>query len=267
MPATLVRLTNTSRLRQTVRRHPEYRAVLAIGASWVAVVVLHIGPARLEVGSGGRAATRDLTMLADWTLMCVAMMGPVALPAVRHVATNSLRWRSQRAVAEFLAAYLAVWVVFGVFALAAVSAAERLVARDVVLVAALLLAVAWQLLPYQRRFRRACHRTVPLPPRGWRAAAGALHFGLRQGRSCVGVCWPLMLVATVVLHENVVWMVALTALVVGRRWLPRLATASTPVAVGMAVLAVTVLTLGPIRTGVAQAQPGRAHSWLCTVDP
>ncbi len=257
-----------SQLRRVVRRYPEFGAVLAIGASWLAVVALHVGPARLAVGSGGRhAATRDVTVLVDWTLMCVAMMVPATLPAVRHVATNSLHWRSQRAVVEFLASYLAVWVVFGVVALGAVSAAERIFARDMVLVAALALAAVWQVLPYRRRFRRACHRTVALPPRGWRAAAGALRFGLRQGRSCVGVCWPLMLVASVVLHENVLWMVALTALVFGGRQLPRLARASAPVAVALGVLAATVLALGPVRTGVAHAQPGGTHSWFCSVDP
>jgi predicted metal-binding membrane protein len=205
-------------------------------------------------------------MLADWTLMCIAMMVPATLPAVRHVATNSLRWRSQRAVTEFLAAYIAVWVGFGIFALAFVSAAERILARDVVLVVALAMAAAWQVLPYQRRFRRACHRTVPLPPRGWKAAAGALHFGLRHARACVGVCWPLMLVTAVVLHENVLWMVALAALVLGGGGCAT-GEAFGPVAVGLGVLAATVLTLGPIRTGVAQAQPGGTHAWFCTVDP
>src|SRR5205085_1687546 len=51
--------------------------------------------------------------LAMWALMVVAMMLPTALPAVRHVAAASLRWRRGRAIALFVSVYVSVWVAFG----------------------------------------------------------------------------------------------------------------------------------------------------------
>jgi predicted metal-binding membrane protein len=53
--------------------------------------------------------------------MCVAMMLPVALPAVKHVVDGSLRRRRPRAAALFVAAYLSVWTAAGLVALPVVS--------------------------------------------------------------------------------------------------------------------------------------------------
>ena len=48
--------------------------------------------------------------------MVVAMMLPTALPAVRHVAANSLRRRRPGAMLTFAAAFVLIWVAFGVAA-------------------------------------------------------------------------------------------------------------------------------------------------------
>jgi hypothetical protein len=40
-------------------------------------------------------------------------MIPTALPAIRHVGQNSLRWRRQRAMALFLLAYVGTWSAVG----------------------------------------------------------------------------------------------------------------------------------------------------------
>jgi predicted metal-binding membrane protein len=149
--------------------------------------------------------------LPTWAAMCLAMMVPAALPAVRHVAANSLRWRRQRAIVEFLLAYLAVWAAFGLLALAALALVRDRVPDRLLVAAALVAAAGWQLAPYQRRFLRDCHRTVPLPPRGWRATAGCARFGLRHGRACAGVCGPLMLVMAATTGGTVLWMVAVSA--------------------------------------------------------
>ncbi|MGH3566313.1 MAG: DUF2182 domain-containing protein [Pseudonocardia sp.] len=183
-----------------------------------------------------------LSALPLWGLMCVAMMVPSAWPAVRHVAINSLRWRRQRAIAEFLAAYLAVWGAFGVVVLSGLAFAGGL-SGTVVLAMAFGVAACWQILPYQRRFQRDCHRTVPLPPRGRLATAGCARFGVRHGRACVGVCWPLMLVMAVVMHQTALWMVVLTALVSAVKLVPRSKRLSGPIALGLGTFAVIFLIL------------------------
>lgn len=237
------------RLRQATRRNPEYGAVLAIVVAWVAVVGLHAGlggagPAGL-VSAGHHHGTQVwpsvLATLPLWTVMCIAMMVPAALPAVRHVGTNSLRWRQQRAIVEFLAGYVGVWVAFGVATLSALALVDGRLPSDVVLAAALGAAAVWQVLPYQRRFLRAGHRTVPLPPRGWPAAAGCARFGFRHGRACLGVCGPLMVVMAVVIHQSVLWMAVLTAASTALRLLPRSERISRPTALALGTSALIFL--------------------------
>lgn len=58
-----------------------------------------------------------LTGLAAWTLMVVAMMVPVTLPAVRYVGLNSMRRRQQRAMVLYTAVYVGIWALFGLTAL------------------------------------------------------------------------------------------------------------------------------------------------------
>jgi predicted metal-binding membrane protein len=175
----------------------------------------------------------------------VAMMVPLVWPAARHVGLNSLRWRRQRAIVLFVTAYVAVWTGFG---------AVVLLVHDLfpvpaapVLAAALAVAALWQLSPQQRRFRWACHRTVPLPPRGMPAVAGDLRFGLRQGVACLGVCWPLMLAMAMVMAVVVapgamaLWMVLLTVAMACAKLLPRSREPSRPLATGLGAAAALVL--------------------------
>src|SRR5215207_6691226 len=91
--------------RRAVRRHPEYGAVLVVVAAWGTVLGTHAGAGVHAAGAGAPGTLRAVQALPVWTVMCVAMMVPAALPAVRHVAANSLRWRRRRAVAQFLIAY------------------------------------------------------------------------------------------------------------------------------------------------------------------
>ena len=158
-----------------------------------------------DMASGARVnghepsiAAAVIAGLPMWALMSFTMMVPAALPAVRHVAINSLRWRRRRAVGEFLAVYLGIWVAFGAIALGLLALLPS--ARTdttVALVLALALAAAWQLTPQKRRALLACHRSSPLPPRGWRATAGVLRFAGRNGGACLGSCWAMMLVMAV----------------------------------------------------------------------
>jgi predicted metal-binding membrane protein len=152
--------------------------------------------------------------LAGWTLMSVAMMVPVALPAVRHVGLNSLRQRRQWAMFVFVAVYVGAWAAFGILALTWQRLALRTIGIDarVLLASTLLVAAGWQLTRVKRRALLACRRTVPLPPIGRRADAGCARFALRQSRRCIVSCWTLMAVMVAVQQAATVWMLSLTAL-------------------------------------------------------
>jgi len=112
-------------------------------------------------------------------------------------------------MAEFSAAYLLVWAAFGLVALAAGGMMPG-VPGPAPLAVVLAAAAAWQLSPFKRRCLRGCHRSLPLPPYGWRAEKGALRFGLRNGLYCLGTCWCQLL-----------WTAGLTAVITGERRLPR----------------------------------------------
>jgi predicted metal-binding membrane protein len=157
----------------------------------------------------GASLTGALPM---WMLMSAAMMLPAALPAVRHVALNSLCWRRRRATLEFLGVYLAVWAVFGVVVLAVKDVLlGRLPAGSVIV--ALAAAVAWQLTVFKRHALGSCHRSSPLPPRGWRASLGVARFALRNGCACVGSCWALMLVMVLAGGPQSLWLIGGTTVV------------------------------------------------------
>jgi predicted metal-binding membrane protein len=219
-----------------LRRRPTSVAELVLISAWVALLALFAGEVLARPGtsggplwwcapggmpgmtsavgtSAGRSAAAAIAAgLPMWGLMSSAMMLPAALPAVRHVAGNSLCWRRGRAITEFLAVYLGIWVAYGVLVLGALALLGHVRGRILVILA-LALAAAWQLTQPKLRALRACHRSSPLPPRGWRASAGVARFGLRNGGACLGSCWAMMLVTAVATSWRLLWMLALTALV------------------------------------------------------
>jgi predicted metal-binding membrane protein len=215
-------------------RHPELAAAYHHHGEPAAPTTLTHGA---EHGSGSLPAA-----LAGWTLMSVAMMMPVALPAVRHVGLNSLRQRRQWSMFVFVAVYVGAWAAFGILALTWQRLALRTIGIDapILLASTLLVAAGWQLTRVKRRALLACRRTVPLPPIGRRADAGCARFGLRQSRRCVASCWALMAVMVTVQQAAAVWMLSLTALLAaeeltrpgrrGGRLLPLSATALATVA-------------------------------------
>jgi predicted metal-binding membrane protein len=161
-------------------------------------------------GTGGPVAVA-LAGMPMWSLMALAMMLPAALPAASHVAVNSLRRRRWRAVSEFLAGYLALWLGFGAVVLLGLAALPT--DRAVILLAAALgVATAWEISPAKQWALRRCHRATPLPPSGWRASVGATRFGVFHGGACVASCWPLMLVMAVAPSARLAWCAGLAGL-------------------------------------------------------
>jgi predicted metal-binding membrane protein len=244
-------------VRRLLLHHPELCACAVVAAAWATLVVVSsrgptgraAPPSMAGMDMPGTGATRDTwsvvaSGLPSWALMTVAMMGPAALAGIRHVGLNSLRWRRGRAMAEFAAAYLAVWTSFGLFALAVaalVPGVPGAMALGVVLAAA----AGWQLTPLKRRWLRDCHRSVPLPPHGWKAEQAALRFGLRNGATCLGSGWCLMLVMAVAPGGHIVWTVALAGVVTTERLLerPRRVTRLASAALGIAAVGAVAAAL------------------------
>jgi predicted metal-binding membrane protein len=235
-----------------LRRRPEHHAIVTIALAWAAVGVMHLA------APGGAATTPAL-----WIAMSAAMMGPAALPAARHVALNSLRRLRRQAVLTFFTGYVAVWMVFGVVALPAAAVVQGATGADAALAGALALAALWQLLPYRRSYLRACRRTVPLRPRGWRATLSCLRFSVRYGVGCVGVCWPLMLVMAVLVHAGLAWMVALTVAAA----LARAPRRSYTLAAGFAVAAAATVLLAPLAVDAAAERhtQDKPPAWRCVL--
>ena len=236
-----------------LRWRPEWRIAVVVVLAWIALLA-GVGGHGAEPGHGAVAAHADQGVAAaapamnhhhhgqampaaapapapapalhheaglpaelpGWTLMAVAMMVPVTLPAVRHVGLNSIRRRRHWAMALYLAVYVAIWVAFGVPALAGERLARETLGIDnrVLLACTLAVAAGWQLTRVKRRALFRCRSTVPLPPVGLRADAGCARFALKQGWRCVTSCWPLMVVMAVAGHSSLLWMPLLTALFV-----------------------------------------------------
>jgi predicted metal-binding membrane protein len=133
-----------------------------------------------------------------WLVMVAAMMLPLTILPVRHVAFRSFSNRRYRAISQFLLGYLMLWAVVGA-AMAPLSYA--IPPSTMGLSLALVVAVGWQLTPTKSRALLRCHRTVPLTPVGWRAPVDCLFYGLRTGADCALSCWALMLPSVIASHS------------------------------------------------------------------
>ena len=241
-------------LRQTFRRHPELPTWGVVGCAWVILIIAHgwagLLPSEMVVHHQPQSSSRIaptaslIDALPMLFLMNVAMMVPGAIPAVRHVTSNSLRRRRQRAAASFLGAYLCLWMMFGVVAWVFADLAARAVGVGTVAVAALAVAAIWQLLPARQSWLDRCHRTVPLPPRGRLAVMGCLRFGAIHGRWCLCLCWPMMMVMMVAPLPAVLWMAVITAVITGEKYLRRPYRWSTALAFLLGAVALNVALAG-----------------------
>jgi predicted metal-binding membrane protein len=210
-----------ARLVSSLRWAPEWPAAVAAIVAWVALVA-GAGSSAAPAGHQGHLHVHGsiAAQLPDWTLMVVAMMLPAALPALRHVAFNSIRRRRARAMAVYVIAYVGVWAGFGLVAIGGYQAVTAMLMLDdrVLLTLAVAYAAVWQLTRAKRRAVLACKRTVPLPPTGLRADVACAHFAALQALRCVRSCWALMVVMVVAGHHALIWMIVLSALI----WLEEL---------------------------------------------
>jgi predicted metal-binding membrane protein len=127
-----------------------------------------------------------------WTAMAVAMMLPVVAPEARRMAMRSLWGRRHRAIAWFLAGYVAVWSAVSAVLVAALVAVGQPHPGPAVLAAALLVAAGWQVAGPRRRAMRRCGLLGACAARGWRADRDCAAVGVRIGMRSTFTCGPVM---------------------------------------------------------------------------
>ncbi|MHB8271221.1 copper chaperone [Bradyrhizobium sp.] len=146
--------------------------------------------------TAGFAAIVPARWAVEWALMIAAMMFPLLVPMVRHVAARSFATQRERSVGLFVASYALVWLAAAAassVALVAVRAAFQ--AIDLAAWTGLIccaLAAGWQLSAAKVRAVNRCHGTVPLRPWAPHAGRDAIGFGLLHGTRCVRACLPVM---------------------------------------------------------------------------
>lgn len=197
---------------------PEWPYALLAVLTWIGIIIWHTTSHTFEhavtVQSSVSAISRGIEV-AGWTVMIVAMMLPLTLPAVGHVAFNTIRARRQRAMAIYVGCFIGTWVVLGAAALVARDALVDLRVWNgrLIVVATLCIAAVWQISRFKRRALYQCRQTIPLPPRGVAADAACARFGVLQAWRCVRTCWALMLVMVVIEEGTLLAMTAMTGLV------------------------------------------------------
>lgn len=210
--------------------------LIGIGAAWaVAIAAEMTGSAGalhhdslLEGGPGFGPAL--LLFLAAWQVMVAAMMLPSSLPLVRmYSATTAGTADRSRSMAALLGGYALVWSAFGALAFgfdagihAAVNASAWVEDVDWAIgPSVLLLAGAFQFSSLKDACLKACRHPASFLRRHYRRGpAGGLALGARHGVFCVGCCWALMLVMFAAGAANLIWMAALTALMVHEKTRP-----------------------------------------------
>jgi predicted metal-binding membrane protein len=217
-------VTTWSLLRQRVAwRHPEWWSLVLSMLAWFVLVVQSGTAPRFPHGTPSQVVDDDALWAAigTWMLMVVAMMFPLVVGSIRKTAERSLWRRRHRAIGAFLTGYLASWVMVGAGVIALLASAHLNGAHHSPIFGAAGFAIAavWQLTPIRRRALRACQRTMPLAPVGWRADADCVRFGCTIGARCVTTCWALMLACTLAGH-SVPAMACVALVSAADRWVP-----------------------------------------------
>lgn len=204
------------RLRRIGWRHPEWWVVLVAAAAWVFLVATS-----LKHAAHAHAVPSASPGIVATAVMVAAMMLPLTIPNVRHVALSSLWRRRHRAMATFLVGFLCCWVVAQTVIQGAIGFLTPSLGWMLVAGLATVTAVLWGVSLGRKRRLRRCGLTVPLAPRGWRADADCAQYGVITGLSCVTTCWALMAAVAAFSHSLPVMAVVFGVQLSDRyRWRP-----------------------------------------------
>jgi predicted metal-binding membrane protein len=197
-------------------------AVIALCWGWIAPMALDMYGPMTGWSAWMMTATWDFPhqalLFAMWAVMMIGMMLPSAAPAVFDYAARLRRNGESEGVLErvfgFAAGYLVVWIVFSLIATALqlgltkaallspmMELRSRWFGGGIVLIAGI-----YQFTPWKRKCLECCRSLVD--------HTGGFRAGMRNGLSCLGCCWALMLLLFVGGVMNLWWISALTIYVV-----------------------------------------------------
>ena len=207
-----VRGTASIRLRRIGWRHPEWWVVLVAAAAWAFMVATSF-----QYTTHAHAVSGASQGIVATAVMVAAMMLPLTIPNVRHVALSSLWRRRHRAMAAFLVGFLCVWVAVQTVIQGTLGFLTPSLGWTLVAGLATVTAVLWGVSPGRKRRLRRCGLTVPLAPRGWRADADCARYGVITGLSCVTTCWALM-AAIAAFSHSILFMTAVFSVQLSDRY-------------------------------------------------
>jgi predicted metal-binding membrane protein len=174
-------------------------------------------------------------VFAMWAVMMVGMMTPSAVPMIlmyARVGRQAAQQGKPFAASGWLAGgYLLVWIGFALVATCVQWALERSALLTTMMAAAsgvfggiVLIAVGlYQWTPLKNACLRYCQSPLMFISRygGFRPdARGSVVLGIRHGAVCVGCCWALMALLFVGGIMNVLWIAAITILVLAEKVIP-----------------------------------------------
>lgn len=203
-------------------RRPELVPVAATAAAWLTLAVVIPVTDRLD-GSGastgadthhahgGLFTPAGFAMVA---VMCVAMMGLLAIPGVRYVAANSPWWRTGRSICWFFGAFLAMWTVIAVCLQPLADLLAGVIGSASVAAGLLSLACALAQLDPRRAARTSnCDCSIPLRANGSDASTDSARFGLLCAARGFWLC-ALPMLTMLALPASLLVMALLTAFTV-----------------------------------------------------
>jgi predicted metal-binding membrane protein len=213
-------------------RRPQLLIVwAAVAVAWVITILLVAGGGDYIVDHDAMLSDRRfgagvslLLFLVSWQLMMVAMMLPSSMPMMVIFRRVSRTHPSPgRSFGVFLLGYFVIWTAFALAALAADAGVHWLTdnvaaVRDrqwLIGGSILVMAGAFQFTSLKEKCLDECRDPVTF---FWRhyisGSRSAWNLGLRHGLFCLGCCWALMLTMFAVGMGSLVWMTALTGMMV-----------------------------------------------------
>ena len=192
----------------------------------LAWIYLWRAPMPMPAANGGlRAPEYAALTFAMWFVMMVGMMTPAAAPVlllfdrIERVPPRNL---ATARTPLFLLGYLLVWALYSLAAtllqieLIALGWIDDMAvaARGIVTALVLLAIGVYQWLPLKRACLEHCQSPAEFLVQHRRPGrSGALRMGVRHGLYCLGCCWALMLLLFVGGVMNLLWVVAITVVV------------------------------------------------------
>jgi predicted metal-binding membrane protein len=213
---------------------------MVAGASWLYLIYMAWGMENMDLPAAQLLmpamvhwGLADLALVfLMWAVMMAAMMLPSAAPMVRMFARSAEAQTDHSTgllTSSFVGGYLAVWTAFS----ASVTLAQwgllelRLVtpmmesASKWLSGSLLLVAGAFQFTDLKNSCLRKCRTPLGFLMAEWRTGVrGAFVMGLRHGVYCTGCCAALMLLLFVLGVMNLVWILALTLIVLVEKLIP-----------------------------------------------